>query len=180
MPLERPAEPWLSFLTALDSQLGEPVDFHSIGGFVVSQHYGLGRETADLDILRVSPRQSAERAIELAGRGSLLHKRFRVYLDLVTVANYPEDYETRLVRAFPAWSNVCLWVLEPHDLALTKLDRSNDRDIRDVIYMAHAGLLDRDTLVGRFETEYEPNVIGRTPTWLRTTLGMWIAACWPD
>lgn len=34
----------------LDAQLHEPVDFHCIGGFVVSQHYGFGRETADLDV----------------------------------------------------------------------------------------------------------------------------------
>lgn len=49
MPADRPAEPWFSFLTDLDAQLDEPVDFHCIGGFVVSQYLGFGRETADLD-----------------------------------------------------------------------------------------------------------------------------------
>lgn len=42
MPADRPAEPWLTFLTELDAQLEGPADIHCIGGFVVSQHYGLG------------------------------------------------------------------------------------------------------------------------------------------
>ena len=63
MPLDCPAEPWLSFLTELDAQLDAPVDFHCIGGFVVSQHYGLGRETADLDVL--APKQSHQRRLRL-------------------------------------------------------------------------------------------------------------------
>jgi hypothetical protein len=180
MPPDRPAEPWLAFLTELDSQLDEPVDFHCIGGFVVSQHYGFGRETADLDVLSVIPRQAADRIFQLAGKGSALHRIHRVYIDRVGVANCPADYEDRLVRAFPVWSKVRLWALEPHDLALTKLERSNERDIRDVIFLAQAGLINRDTLVSRFETELEPYITGRTPTWRRTTLKMWIDACWPE
>jgi hypothetical protein len=38
VPPDCPAKPWLSFLTELDAQLDAPVDFHCIGGFVVSQH----------------------------------------------------------------------------------------------------------------------------------------------
>ena len=53
MPRDLPAEPWLTFLTDLDSALEEAADFHCIGGFVVSQHYGFARETADLDVLTV-------------------------------------------------------------------------------------------------------------------------------
>jgi hypothetical protein len=180
MPPDRPAEPWQSFLTALDTQLDERADFHCIGGFVVSQYYGFGRETADLDVLSVVPRQSADRVLQLAGKGSSLHQVYRVYVDLVRVVDPPENYEVRLVHAFPRWPKVKLWVLDPHDLALTKLDRSNERDIRDVIFMAQAGLINRDTLVARFEKELEPYITGRTPTWHRTTLNMWIDACWPE
>jgi len=179
MPRERPDEPWLSFLAALDSHLTEPVDFHCIGGFVVSQHYGLGRETADLDVLTVIPRVLASQIVQLAGQGSPLQKKHRISIDYAAVANYPADYEVRLVRAFPVWSKVRLWALEPHDLALTKLERSNERDIRDVIFLSQAGLINRDTLISRFETEMEPYITGRTPTWHRTTLNMWVDACWP-
>src|SRR5512141_2304271 len=123
MPADRPSEPWFSFLTELDAQLDEPVDFHCIGGFVVSQYLGFGRETADLDVLSVVPGQVASRVVQLAGKGCALHEKHKVYIDHVGVANYPENYENRLVRAFPVWPNVRLWALEPHDLALTTLER---------------------------------------------------------
>ena len=119
MPADRPAEPWLSFLTELDSQLDEPADFHCIGGFVVSQYYGFGRETADLDVLSVVPREAADRVVQLAGKGSALYQKYRIYIDHVGVAHHPADYEGRLVRALLVWSNVRIWVLEPHDLAST-------------------------------------------------------------
>ena len=180
MPSDRPAEPWLSFITELDAAMPEPADFHCIGGFVVSQHYGFARETADLDVLSVIPQDVAVLVAALAGKGSTLHQKHKVYIDQVGIANYPADYECRLTRTFPIWSNVRLWALEPHDLALTKLERSNDRDIRDVMFLAQAGLIDRQTLVSRFESELEPYVTGRTPTWNRTTLKMWIDACWPE
>ena len=125
------------------------------------------------------PTQAADRIVQLAGKGSALHKIYRVYIDRVGIANYPTDYQSRLVRAFPIWPRLRLWALEPHDLALTKLERSNERDIRDVIFLAQADLINGDTLASRFETELEPYITGPTPTWHRTTLKMWIDACWP-
>lgn len=100
--------------------------------------------------------------------------------DPVSVVHYPADYQDRLVRAFPFWTKVRLWALEPHDLALTKLERRNDRDIQDVIFLAQAGLMTREVLVSRFEAEWQPYVTGRTPTWNLTTLQMWIEVCWPE
>ena len=176
---EAPAEPWKSFLEDLDAKLDGPVDLHCIGGFVVSQHYGLGRETADLDILSIIPKQAVQRISATAGRGSPLQKKHRVCIDYVQVANYPDSYESRLIRVFPCWANLRLWALEPHDLALTKLERSSERDIRDVMYLAEAGYINQETLLARFETEMEPYITGRTPTWHRNTLNMWIASCWP-
>lgn len=177
---DRPAEPWLSFLSDLDQLLTEPVDLHCIGGFVVSQLYGFGRETADVDILTTAPFQAADQLLAAAGKGSPLHRKHRVYIDYVGVASYPDNYETRLVRAFPVWEHVRLWALEPHDLALTKLERSIERDIRDVMFLAQAGLIERDTLLARFRTELEPYLVGRTPTWHQTTINMWVEACWPS
>ena len=124
-------------------------------------------------------RSAFDLVAEIAGEGSLLQKKHHVYIDHVRVTNHPDGYERRLARAFPVWSKVRLWALEPHDLALTKLERSAERDIRDVMYMAQAGLIDRDTLIARFEAEIEPYITGRTPTWHRTTLNMWIDSCWP-
>ena len=146
----------------------------------MSQHHGFARETADLDVLTVVPREAGHRVFQLAGKGSALHRKHRVYIDRVGIANYPVDYEERLVRAFPLWPKVRLWALEPHDLALTKLERSNDRDIPYVMFLAQAGLITRVTLMSRFETELEPYIPERTPGWNRTTLRMWVDACWPE
>lgn len=173
------ADPWLSFLTHVNEEIEEAADLHCVGGFVVSQCYGLGRETADLDVLAVIPHTISELIIELAGERSRLHKKHRVFIDLVRVANYPASYEDRLVRVYPVWSKLRLWALEPHDLALSKLDRSDDRDIRDVISLAQLGFIQPDILMTRFETEMEPYITGRTTTWYRTTLRMWVDACWP-
>ncbi|MDX2269830.1 MAG: DUF6036 family nucleotidyltransferase [Bryobacter sp.] len=179
MPPDSPAEPWHSFLTDLDEALRSPIDLHCFGGFAVSQHYGFARETADLDVLSVSPPSAAQKIMALAGRQSPLHRKHRVYIDHVAVSNYPDDYETRIRRIFPIWKCVRLWVLEPHDLALTKLERSNDRDIRDVIYLAQSHLITKETLVSRFESELAPYLSGPTPDWHRSTLRMWLDACWP-
>jgi hypothetical protein len=69
-----PVEPWRSFLRELDELLKGSVELRCLGGFVVSQQYGIGRETADIDFLAViaqSPEDDVER---LAGLGSKLHR----------------------------------------------------------------------------------------------------------
>ena len=64
-----PREPWRSFLRDLDAALKAPVELRCLGGFVVAQHYGIGRETADIDFL-VATAQSPEDDVEaLAGLG---------------------------------------------------------------------------------------------------------------
>ena len=55
MPPELP-EPWRSFLQELDASLTDTVDFHCLGGFVVTGLYGLPRPTADIDVLVVPVR----------------------------------------------------------------------------------------------------------------------------
>jgi hypothetical protein len=89
MSVNRPAEPWLSFLTELDAQLTEPADFHCMGGFVVSQCYGFTRETRDIDVLTVIPVQVVDRVIELAGKHSALCARYGVYVHRFAIVNYP-------------------------------------------------------------------------------------------
>jgi len=170
----------VSFLTELDAQLNEPTALHCIGGFVVNQVYGFERETADIDLLGIIPQQMNPVLTALAGTRSPLHRKDRVYMEHMGVVSYPDNYDSRLIRVFPCWPNIRLWALEPHDLALTKLERSIDRDVRDVVYLAKAGLIDRETLISRFHEEMRPYLRGPTPTWHDTTLKMWTEACWPS
>ena len=80
-----------------------------------------------------------------------MHQKYEVYLDAVTVATPPEDYEERLVPMFPgAWRRLRLFALEAHDLALSKLERNFERDRDDVQRLARAGHLRPEVLSERY------------------------------
>ena len=69
-----PPEPWRSFLRALDRQLKDVVALRCLGGFVVTQQYGIGRGTFRLlpvrcrtELLRAQSRprkQSLHQAVD--------------------------------------------------------------------------------------------------------------------
>jgi hypothetical protein len=104
--VEKPPEPWRSFFIEVDARLVEDVQLHCCGGFVVTQLYGVARTTSDVDFLGVVP-YVAGSLTEIAGKGSALHRKHKVYLDAVTVATPPENYEDRLVPMIwpsPNWS----------------------------------------------------------------------------
>src|ERR1700730_2464427 len=98
---DRIPEPWGAFLRQLDEIATEPVDFHCIGGFVVTKKYGFQRETRDLDVLSITPNTQRPGLLHKGGESSELHRQYRVYLHLVGVIEaYPEDYETRLTQMY--------------------------------------------------------------------------------
>jgi hypothetical protein len=53
--VEGPPEPWRSFFADVDARLREETHLHCCGGFVVTQLYGVGRTTSDVDFLGVVP-----------------------------------------------------------------------------------------------------------------------------
>lgn len=179
-PTRGPIEPWSSFLQDLDDGLSEQTTLYCMGGFVVVQAYGLERATADIDVLSVLPYGSASRLQERAGKHSALCARHGIYLDVVTVASVPEGYESRL-RSLHAgcWKNLRLFVLEAHDLALSKLERNFERDRADVEYLARRGFLNASILRERYQLEMRPYVTGRV-SWHDQTLAMWIEAFLPE
>lgn len=110
MPPDAPAQPWLSFLNDLDSEIDEVTELHCLGGFAVVHAYGLPRATADIDVISVVPYSSSLRLLEIAGKESALRRQHGIYLDLVTVASAPESYEGRLVALFPAAGSACAYL----------------------------------------------------------------------
>jgi hypothetical protein len=171
-----PEEPWHSFLKDLDDQLTEETILHCMGGFAVVQAYGLARSTADIDVIAVLPYGTASQLVELAGKESALRAKHGIYLDVVTVASVPESYESRLSALYPGcWRHLRLFVLEAHDLALTKLERNFERDRGDVEHLARSGYLKASILQERYNEEMRPYVIGRV-SWHDQTLQMWIEA----
>ncbi|HEX7289303.1 MAG TPA: DUF6036 family nucleotidyltransferase [Candidatus Angelobacter sp.] len=154
MPHNTPLEPWHSFLSEIDEFLSQEVCLHCLGGFVVTELYGLPRPTVDIDTLAITPDDQSASLMQKAGRGSALEKKHKVYLDFVTVCTPPEDYETRLSEMFPGvYTNLRLLALDPYDLALAKIGRNNERDREDVLRLAKKIPFDLDVLKERYEKE---------------------------
>lgn len=150
-------EPWLSFLRELDQIAESTVRMDCIGGFVVTTLYGLNRPTGDVDVLEIAPRAAADAFSEIARLGGPLFKKYGVYLDRVTVAQPPYEYESRLQKMFPGtFRNLHLMALDPYDLALTKLERNIERDRGDVTFLARSIPFDLDILRERYQTELRP------------------------
>ena len=89
MPNHQPPEPWRSFLADLDGAVLEEVDFQCLGGFVVTQLYGLQRPTADVDVLSIAPVEQLKPLIGKGGKNSELHQKHNIYLDYVGVVSVP-------------------------------------------------------------------------------------------
>lgn len=181
MPAEvAPIEPWRSFLADLDGLLKAPVELRCLGGFVVTQQYGIGRETSDIDFL-AAIKQSPEDDVEaLAGLGSKLHRKYRLYMQHVTIATPPAEYASRLTRMFPSapWKRLSLFALDATDIALSKLERNVERDREDFLRLARAGYIDRQVLKDRYYEELRPYLLSRT-SWHDKTLELWLEMAWP-
>lgn len=152
-------EPWKSFLSAIDAALHERVEFECFGAFVITALYGLPRPTADVDVLSIAPADQRDLILKLAGRASPLHKKYRVYVEYVTVAAIPENYEERLTDMFPGgFKHLRLLALDPYDIALSKLERNSQRDRDDVKFLARKVPLDLHLLKERYQKELRPNL----------------------
>ena len=80
---------------------------------------------------------------------------------------------------FPdVWRYLRLFVLKPHDLALTKLERNTERDRDDVQRLARAGHLDKEILRRRYYDELRPHLLSRE-AWHDETLRLWVESYWP-
>jgi hypothetical protein len=168
-----PPEPWHAFLTEVDALVSGEVSFHCLGGFVMQQLHDLPRPTLDVDTLSVTPKDQMTLLIERAGKGSELHIKHKIYLDIVTVCQPPDRYEDRLTEMFPgAYKRLRLFALEAHDLALAKLLRNSQRDREDVKFLAKRVPLDITTLSDRYAKEMRPYMANEAREDL--TLKLWI------
>jgi hypothetical protein len=174
MPAEIP-EPWSSFLADLDALTKTETRLECLGGFVLTQIYGLPRYTADLDSVTINPREELPTLLAAARQGSPLHKKHGVYLDFVTVATVPENYEDRLTEMFPgAFPHLRLFALNAYDLALAKLGRNIQRDRDDVKFLAQKIPFDITLFKRRYNEELRPYVAN--PQREDLTLQLWIEA----
>lgn len=175
MPPNALLEPWNSFFLEIDATLKEEVALHCLGGFVMTMLYGLDRPTSDVDVLPIASNADIESLMGLAGEGSVLHKKYRVYLQVVGVAPVPVDYEDRLTEMFPgSFKHLRLFALDPYDLALSKLERNTQRDRDDVKHLARIVPFDLDVLQERYQKELRSDL--GNPEREDLTLKLWIEA----
>jgi len=169
-----PPEPWHSFLKELNALALEQIDFQCLGGFVVTQLYGLQRRTSDVDVLSIAPTNQRMELLEKGREHSELHQKYGVYLDYVGIAQLPYEYDTRLTEMYPGvYKHLRLFALDPYDLALSKLTRNIQRDREDVRYLARIIPFDLDILKERYTKELRPYLLGR-PEEADTVLNLWI------
>lgn len=175
MPLDSLPEPWKSFFSEIDQALNQDVELHCLGGFVAKLLYDLDRETSDVDILPVATNNEIEAALNLGLEGSKLHKKYRVYLQIVGIAPIPEGYEKRLTEIYPGtFKYLHLFALDPYDLALSKIERNSQRDRDDVRHLARVVPFDLTVLRDRFEAEMKRDLAH--PKREALTLQLWIEA----
>lgn len=173
------SSPWKQFLGELDALLNEPIEFHCIGGFAVVAGYGLSRSTNDLDYRSLVPNHRIAHLQHMAGPGSALSKKYKVYVQHTGVESMPEDYEQRLKELYPGrFKNIRLFVPDAYDLALSKLTRNEARDREDVEYLIKTGNLSAAVLRQRYEKEMRHNLIGPESTH-DLTLELWLEAYFP-
>lgn len=157
-----PPSPWKEFLQDLDAVVTEACKLPCIGGFVVTLEYGISRLTSDIDVLDVAPPGMAGVLMKEGGLGSPLAIKHKVYLDIVGIANAPYDYDSRLRPMSPgAFQNIHLMVMDPYDVALTKLKRDSDKDFQDVLQLAEKVPFDLDLFEKRYKEELRDNTTGK-------------------
>ena len=172
-------EPWFSFLTELDKVATSTTRLDCIGGFVITMLYGMDRPTGDIDVLEIAPLPAADAFAEVALLGGALYRKYGVYLDRVTVAQPPYEYEGRLREMFPGtFQRLRLMALDAYDLALTKLERNIKRDRNDVRFLARTIPFDLKLLRERYATELRAYL--GNPKREDLTLQLWIEAIEED
>ena len=145
--------PWPEFLADVDRSLPTPVELHCVGGFVLAGVYGIPRTTNDLDYISADPSQAHHDLDRIAGRNSDLARKHKLFLQMVGVADYPENYASRLMTLTLGLTKLTLRVLEPHDLLLSKLTRNSPKDMQDVQALARKLDLSFEVMMQRFRTE---------------------------
>jgi hypothetical protein len=146
--------PWIEFVHDIDRGLTAPIQLHCLGGFVLSVLYGMPRPTDDLDYISIVPQNACNELQDLAGFGSRLCKKHKVFLQHAGgVADFPENYEDRLAELDLGLSKLSLQALDPYDLLLAKLTRNSAKDREDVHFLAVKPELRFDIFVQRYESE---------------------------
>lgn len=164
-------KPWPDFLKDIDASLSQTVSLTCVGGFVLAAMYGIPRVTVDLDYIEVIPLEAMREIEAIAGGGSTLAKKHRLYIQAVGgVVDLPEDYASRVNELDLNLPKLRLFVLDPYDLLLSKLTRNSPKDREDVKYLIQKEKLRFAPFYSRWEKEMAVHVANRDGHELTTRL----------
>lgn len=137
-----------------------PITLRIIGSTALFLQTDYRRGTKDSDVLETADLDQATTAalLEVAGQGSLLHKRHRLYIELVGGA-FPFLAMEPVWRPVPELNEqlrqLRVEVLDVVDVVVAKLARLHGRDREDIAAMEERGLLSHAQLLARFGSAVE-------------------------
>ncbi len=121
-----------------------------IGGSAAALAHGATSTTTDLDTFTAI---SAE--LEEAVARATAETGLEIPVSRAGVADLPINYEDRLERQLADLKNLEVWVVEKHDLVLSKTLRCFDHDLQQIREIHDRVGLSFDVLVERFDSEMD-------------------------
>jgi hypothetical protein len=153
-----PPEDLIRFLEAVDRHLEANATITIIGGGAAAIGYGVDTATQDIDTF--GDIGVDRRDLVGACAAAAAETKLRVPLAPAGVADVPWEYESRRVAVLPHLARLHVFVLERHDLVLSKLVRGQQNDMAHITQLHALAPLDFATLLGRYLNEMS-HVIGR-------------------
>ena len=133
------------FLEVVDGHLDQSAEITLIGGSALAIGYGVGRATNDIDTY-----ESELRAVEHAAHLARATTGLQIPIANSTVAQVPAGAEDRRRRVLKSLTRLVVFVVDPHDLAASKLLRGNEHDRAQLAELHSLEPLFQDVLVARF------------------------------
>lgn len=142
------------FLIAVDSYVSKPEKLVIVGGAAIALVGDVNYGTVDIDTWN-----SLSRSLESAFVCARTATGLTVPVEHAGVIDPPENFEDRLVQVLPELQKLSVFVLDPHDVTLSKTVRGLRKDL-DAIIRLHTSIpLDLSTLISRYTGEMS-SVIG--------------------
>lgn len=136
-----------TLLRAVDRHLTVPARMVIVGGAAAAFHHA-DSATADIDTY-----EALESALEDAIQRAATETGAAIPISHSAIAQVPYHSEDRLQRKLVELQRLEVWVLERHDLALSKVIRYYQHDLRQLKEMHLAHPFDFSVLIERYERE---------------------------
>ena len=153
-------ESMMRFFAEIDAALtpfasGMRLDLYLLGRSALVWRYQATFSTKDIDIVKLQlPLE--EKANELFGKDSAKAKELGLYLDFVPdgLPPLPGWFKQRSTEVPGNWQVIRLWLLEPNDLAATKMKSFRAQDRQDLQFLCDQGVLQAAQLRASLESAW--------------------------